>query len=436
MDLRRRLIGSLSLLLGSLMAIAIVIQLYSLKSDVAREVGASSRLVSVLLAAENAPAQAPAALANRLAEAGIRHLSIRTPEHEAPPSKPHALLDWLGLGQAAEQEQEIRIGEQTLYIAANPNSEIEERLGDTVRILITLLLFSGATLALVWWSADRALRPVRALEEALHGLARGEKRPALPAFALREFHRVADAIDHLAAALDEARSAQRALAHRLISVQEDERKALARELHDEMGQTLTSLNATAAHLARHAERLGPEAVTECANDLRRDIRTSGSQLRALLKSLRPHGLDASGLTQTLQELVDGWRSRETGIRFELELPGQFPAVDEAVALTIYRVVQEALTNVVRHSGAGLCRVHAKAADGWMRLEIADDGCGLPAAGPERRSGLLGIAERLEMVGGKLELGSGKGLRLMAWLPLAAVNDESADDSAQTREARA
>ncbi len=425
MDLRRRLIGSLCLLLGSLMAIAVMIQLHSLRGDVASEIGASTRLVSILLAAENAPVRNPSELADRLSGAGIRHLTIRTPEQSPISPKTHPLLDWLGYTNEVQDEQEIRIGNQTLYIAANPNSEIEERLGDTVRILITLLLFSGATLIVVWWSADQALRPVRALENALHCLARGEIQPALPRFALREFRRVADAIEYLADALAEARSAQRELAQQLISVQESERKALSRELHDEMGQTLTALNATAAHLSRNAEQLGPEAIVECANDIRRDIRTSGSQLRALLKSLRPHGLDAGGLTQTLRDLIDSWQGRETGIEFELDLPSQFPEVDEPVALTIYRVVQEALTNVVRHSGASFCKVSAMQDREWVRVVICDDGKGLPKGGPKCRSGLLGISERLNMVGGKLELAAniGTGLCLAALLPLTTTKIE-------------
>lgn len=426
MDLRRRLIGSLCLLLGCLVIIATIIQLHSLKADVASEVGASTRLVSILLAAESSPLRNQSDLVERLTSAGIRHLTIRTPEQPPANPKSHLLLDWLGYGKAVPDEQEIRIGDQTIYIAANPNSEIEERFGDTVRILITLLIFSGATLAVVWWSADRALSPVRALEDALHRLARGENQLALPGFSLREFRRVADAIEFLAQALAEARTAQRALAHQLISVQENERKALSRELHDEMGQTLTALNATATHLARNAEKLAPEAIAECANDLRRDIRTSGSQLRALLKSLRPHGLDASGLTQTLRDLIDGWQGRETGIAFELSLPAQFPEVEEAVALTIYRVVQEALTNVVRHSGASLCRVSAAQEGDWVCVTISDDGCGLPSEQPRYRSGLLGIAERLNMVGGKLDLvpNAGKGLRLAAFLPLARTGSET------------
>lgn len=423
MDLRRRLISSLGLLLGSLVAMATAIQLYSLRTDIETEVGASARLVAALLAADQpAPGEVPA-LAERLSAAGIRHLTIRMAGQPAIRHEPHPFLGWLGLAVREPGEQEIRIGNQTLYLAANPDSEIEERLGDTVRILITLLLFSGATLLVAWWSADRALSPVRALEDSLHRLARGEERPALPSFALREFRRVAGAIEHLAEALAESRAAQRGLARQLIGVQEDERRALARELHDEMGQTLTALSATAAHLARHGGQLAPAAVAECAEDLRRDIRTSSQQLRTMLKSLRPHGLDAGGVAQTLHELVDGWRNRETGIEFAVELPSPFPPVAEAVALTLYRVAQEALTNVVRHSGARRCTLRVASEGRRLLLEIDDDGRGLPPGGPACRGGLLGMAERLDMVGGNLELlpTPAPGLRLRAHLPLAAVN---------------
>ena len=93
---------------------------------------------------------------------------------------------------------------------------MDERLGDTVRLLGTLLFFSGATLIVAWWAAHRALAPVRELEAGLQRLARGDAGAALPAFALREFSRVAGAIDALAAALAQARDAQRQLSRQLI----------------------------------------------------------------------------------------------------------------------------------------------------------------------------------------------------------------------------
>ena len=418
MDLRRRLIATLGLLLGCLLAVTAVIQLVSLRSDIEAEVDASARLVNVLLAAGN-PGAGPS-LDERLARAGLRHLSIRTADQPPRDHAPHPLLAFLGLAPAARPEQEIRIGGRTLFIAPNPHSEIGERLEDTVRIWSTLLFFFGTTLLVTWWCADRALAPVRELEASLQRLARGEPDPALPAFALREFGRVARAIEHLAGALSDARAAQRDLARQLIAVQEDERRALARELHDEMGQTMTALSVTAAHLARNAARLPPPAVTECANDLRRDLRTCSEQLRAMLKTLRPHGLHASGLAHTLHELVQGWRGRHTEIDFSLDLPQPLPGIDDALALTVYRVVQEALTNAVRHSGARHCTVRIAGSPGLLALEVSDDGRGLPTA-PRWHGGLLGMRERVDMAGGQLDIlpNPGGGLCLRARFPLAA-----------------
>src|SRR5574343_1942479 len=353
MDLRRRLIGRLGLLLAGLLAATMLVQLSSLRSDIEAEVAASEHLVATLLASSETN---PDALAHRLADTDLRHLRIRPAEQALPVATPDAWWRRIVLQPNTSLEREIRIGDRLLIITPKPDSEIDERLGDTVRLLITLLLYSGATLLVAWLVADRALRPVRDLEAGLHRLALGKPDPALPAFALREFARVAGAINQLATALQAARGAQRELARQLIGVQEDERRALARDRHDEMGQTLTALNATAAHLERNASRLDAAAVAECAADLRRDIRHSGEQLRAMLKTLRPHGLDAAGLTAALHEQVDGWRSRETGIEFAEEIPDRLPTVDDATALTLYRVLQEALTNVVRHSGARHCAI--------------------------------------------------------------------------------
>lgn len=416
MDLRRRLLGWLGLLLGGLLTGALLVQLASLRDDIEAEVGASARLVDLLLAAD----AGEAGLAERLAEARLRHLSLSLDAPPPPADGEPGLLARLGLVAPAGPARQLRIGERSLYIAANPHSEIEERLGDTVRLMITLLLYSGATLLAAWWATDRALRPVRALEAGLLRLAEGHDEPALPTFALREFRRVAGAIDGLAASLREAKAARKALARQLISLQEDERRSLARELHDELGQTLTALNATATHLERNAPRLPAANIGECCGDLRRDIRALGEQLRSILKSLRPHGLDAAGLPALLGELVEGWRQRNTGIDFAIVLPEAFPELDETAALTLYRVVQEALTNVVRHSRARRCAIRIAAGDGRgeMRAEIVDDGEGLPQVAPTRRGGLLGMAERLEMAGGRLDVGTppGGGLRLSLVLP--------------------
>ena len=420
MDLRKRLVLWLGGLLAGLMLMATLINLHSLRGDIQAEVAASEQLVTVLLKAGDAQAGNKAELESLLKNAQLRHLSIHLGEAAAKAEeKPHWLAHLLDIPTSATPAQTIRLGDQTLTIAPNPNSENEERLGDTVRLCITLLLYSGATLLVAWWSADRALTPVRELEAGLQRLADNAPNAAMPPFALREFRRVASAIDALASKLDASRAAQQQLARQLIAVQEEERHTLARELHDEMGQTLTAIGVTAGYLERNAARLEAPRIVECAEDLRRDVRTSGEQLRAMLKRLRPHGLDALGLASALRELVTSWQQRESGIAFELEMPAELPVLGEAAALVAYRVVQEGLTNVVRHSGARHCRIRIELAENALQVSVEDDGKGLSEAGPARRGGLLGMAERLDMAGGSLNIenNASVGLHLQARLPL-------------------
>lgn len=423
MDLRRRLVGYLGALLLGLFLMTVVINLYSLRDDVTAEVAASEQLARVLQdGAGLSPAEAAVRLRAILASGPLRHITISVAGAPSVPGEQTSASARLAalLGFEAGGGQLIRLGGQTLRIAPNPASEIEERLGDTVRLWITLLFFSATTLLVAWWSADRALAPVRALEAGLQRLTRGEPDAALPAFALREFARVAGAIDQLAAALAAAQQAQRKLSQQLIRVQEDERRTLSMEMHDELGQTLTAISVTATYLERHAGQLDTARVLECARDLRRDVRSSGEQLRAMLKRLQPHCVDAAGLASALRELLASWQARATDITFTLALPATLPPLGKEAVLALYRVAQEALTNVVRHSGARHCVLTIEADAGMLTLHIADDGCGLPAAGAPRGCGLLGMEQRLHMVGGRLaiEPGPGPGLHLRASLPLS------------------
>jgi two-component system sensor histidine kinase UhpB len=263
---------------------------------------------------------------------------------------------------------------------------------------------------------------VRALEAGLQRLADGEPDAALPPFALREFARVAAAIDHLAAALRTAQHGQRRLAHRLIRVQEDERATLAMELHDEVGQTLTAISLTAAYLERHAMQLDGARIDDCARELRRDVRACSDQLRTMLSRLRPHSLEGPALAGALRTLLRNWQQRAPAIAFTVALPDDLPALGKDESLVLYRVAQEALTNVVRHSRASRCLVDVMVDAAALSLRIEDDGIGLPPDAVHG-CGLCGMAERLRMVGGRLHVtnGPGGGVRLHASLPLPMVS---------------
>lgn len=429
MDLRKRLLCWLGGLLAGLLVMAAAISLHSLASDIRTEVSASERLVSFLISASQPGPASAAELENQLQAAGFRHLKIATTPDAVQPDAHSPLARLLGATPPDAAVHKIRLGGQDFWIAPNPQSEIEERLASTVRLCITLLLYSGATLLAAWWAADRALTPVRDLEAGLLRLA--EQQPsALPAFALREFRRVAQAIETLAGALETARAARQQLARDLLSVQESERQTLARELHDDLGQSLTAIGLTAAYLERHATRLDATGIAGCAGELKRDVREIGEQLRRMLKRLRPHGLDAAGLGSALRDLVSGWQQRATGIDFTLQLAPELPPVAAGEALVIYRIVQEGLTNVVRHSAAAHCRIALEHDAAGLLIRVEDDGKGLPEVGVARRGGLLGMEERLAMAGGRMTVRSlsPRGLCLEARLPRPAPEDEHKEEA--------
>lgn len=444
MDLRLRLLGYLSGFSLLLLALAGVILVMSLRQDVDEEIGASTRLVDIMLTVSEARQGEPGALQRLIDSGRLRHVTLLLERSKMEHVSQAAVLPgpvglfpaWLVAlalpGPAAVHERRIAVGDATLVIRADPGSEIRERLRDAARVLGTLLLFSLGTMLLAWHAAQRALQPVRAFEEGLERLARGEEKAVLPPFELKEFRRIAGAIDRLAASLAEARAAQRRLARRLMEVQEAERRELARELHDEFGQSLTAIGVAAAFVARHAGTAACATLVECAVDIRTEAARVASHVRGLLAQLRPHGLEGLGIADALRELVDTYRQRAPALVIEALLPPALPPLPSATGLALYRALQEALTNIVRHSGARHVRIVLAWEPQRLLLTVADDGCGRANTVQSRRGGgLLGMGERTRMAGGQLTLadadGDTGGLLIALSLPLGETGDNNDGD---------
>ena len=210
------------------------------------------------------------------------------------------------------------------------------------------------------------------------------------------------------------------LSARLMSVQEEERQRLARELHDEFGQSLTAVNANLWLIERQAPE-DAEALRRRAAETRRLVARTLAAMRSLSQLFRPSVLDALGLMPSLDTLLGAFGERHE-IATSLAgdgLPARLPAEIETA---LYRITQEALTNVARHARAGRVRVGLTAMGGEVRLEIEDDGVGLVARDGAKApggTGLVGIRERVRALGGKLVLHGERGVRLEVRVPLPA-----------------
>ncbi|HEX2741045.1 MAG TPA: GAF domain-containing sensor histidine kinase, partial [Rubrobacter sp.] len=204
---------------------------------------------------------------------------------------------------------------------------------------------------------------------------------------------------------------------RLVATREEERRRLRRDLHDGLGAQLAGLNVQAGTLRRLIPH-DPDAADELVVELRDELRGAIADIRRLVYDLRPPALDDLGLVEALRQLAERYGSKDGPLHVVVEAPEDLPDLPAAVEVAIYRITQEALTNVARHARARTCVVRLAVNDD-VTLEITDDGVGIPA---ERSAGvgLSSMHERAEELGGSCVVESIRegGTRVLVRLPLA------------------
>jgi len=279
-----------------------------------------------------------------------------------------------------------------ISLALNLNESLVEALAHYERWQLDELPLTGMVFAfgLAWY----AMRRRRETESALRLRAQAEAHAS------------------------ELLAHNRELARQLIAVQESERLALARELHDELGQRCSAILIETACLRRcaaddRAALLGAAARADMA------AQSLYQLVGGMLRRLRPANLDALGLVAALQELCESWEERG-GVACVFHREDLGAALPERINIAVYRVAQEALTNVTRHAHANQVRLAlARDAADQLCLTIADDGRGMDLAQATRGLGLLGASERAAALGGELHVESapGAGVRLVLRVPL-------------------
>ncbi|HEX4508833.1 MAG TPA: histidine kinase [Burkholderiaceae bacterium] len=334
--------------------------------------------------------------------------------------------------------QSMTLPDGHLELRSNASRAALEAWDEFVRLMLFSLALLVVGNAAVFWLVGRAVRPFETIVGALNALEGGRFDVTLPPLAGREAGAIGTAFNRMMGGLrqnmdNERRAAQaerqlsdsRQLARWIDGQLEQERRSIARELHDELGQSVTAMRSMALSIA---QRVG--AIDSQAANAARVIADESSRLydamHGLIPRLTPLVLDQLGLEEALRDLVERTRRSQPGVTIDLALePGSAAASPEA-ALTLYRAAQEGLTNAIRHGHAQVLQLTLVRQDRTLLLEVLDDGGGLAQdwTQSDGHYGLRWLAERVEAVGGRFEIGARPegGVQLVVQVPLEEVTE--------------
>lgn len=296
-----------------------------------------------------------------------------------------------------------------LIIRAEPGDEIAEAWQGARGLLALLVGFGAAAALLVQWLLRRALAPLQQLVSGLGALERGDYAHRLPITGTTEFDRLSRQFNTLASALAGSREQNRALNRALMDAQENERRHLARELHDEMGQCTSALQAEAVAIRDDRSPL-PAQTREGAEAIRSTARHIHDLAHNLMRRLHPADLESLGLAAALRSMADDWQRRHPQRRLDLRVSALTapPTGDAARDIHLYRLVQEALSNASRHAGGDRLRIRLRHRAGALQLGIADNGPGFDPGSVTGGFGLTGMRERVRSLGGRMRIHSRPG----------------------------
>jgi signal transduction histidine kinase len=299
-----------------------------------------------------------------------------------------------------------------------------------VRSLVVIGAGGGAAILLVITIVATILslrieRPVSALVKAAESAARGGSDHVRTDGGPREIARLSAAFNEMIEHRSASERDLKALSERLLLVQEQERMRVARELHDDLGQSLTALKMDVIGLIEKS-RPAPDAAPMVERILR-TIDSTVTAVQRISSELRPSALDDLGLFAALESEARLFEER-TGIECDLSLPDELPGVEEAITVAVYRMIQEAMTNVARHSNASRVEIRLRRRAAELLLEIRDDGRGIGSdeAASHAAHGLNGIRERAAILGGAalIEGVPDRGTIVSVRIPLPSQENEA------------
>ncbi len=315
----------------------------------------------------------------------------------------------------------------SIVITTEPLDEINEVWTDFRDLLILLSIAFVTLLLLLHNLLGRTLQPISTIAAGLEELQKGHYAMQLPAITVPDLHRIGARVNALATTLENTTQDRDELGRQLVTLQDDERKSIAMELHDEFGPCLFGIRVDARYVDAASQRITGEegdALAERAQSTLLIVDRLQQQSRSMLKRLRPMALGKVPIGDLLEDLVTSFATREPGIKWTISLPEQRSTFGETVDLTLFRVAQECLTNAARHGHPSCVHITLTVQDetiaptGIIMLCVDDNGKGLPDKLQFGR-GLSGMRQRVQILGGSFNvaiLDSG-GTRVCASVPI-------------------
>lgn len=303
-----------------------------------------------------------------------------------------------------------------------PRNEIAEAWNDMLNALTILAILTLLVSGSVYWIVSSALRPLDHLAAAFSDFGQSAEPRYVSETGPEEFSRVYRAFNSMVARQCRMEAANRELNEQIQRVQEEERADIARDLHDEIGPFLFNVDIDASAILKHTRQRDWEAIDGRVRNIRKAVGHVQRHVRGILSRLRPAALIDLGLRDALESEVGSWRLRHPGIAISLAC--DVPTLAQDQEDTIFRLVQESLSNAVRHGQPSRIGIEVGERAGEIEVRIADDGCGMGEA-REPGFGIRGMTERVENHGGRLDLAPadvGSGVIVTARMPMKTPGD--------------
>lgn len=287
-----------------------------------------------------------------------------------------------------------------IVFAPDLSADLYEKWVGFLAIAISGASLLGLTAAIAYFAVGAALRPLQDLEAGLTRMRNGNYDELIPVSGPQEVRNSGEEANELARTLGRLSHDNRTLLRQMVSLQDDERRDLARELHDELGPLLFGIRANAVGLmeAMPAERADLDASVQ---GVMQSVEALQQANRRILDRLRPLYIQELGLERSVETLLENARSQAPDLELTSSIDPRLAGVDGILSQTVYRVIQEGVTNVLRHAKARSMNVEAALEHGQLVIEIWDDGAGFPPSNVFGR-GLTGMHERVRALSGTFQ----------------------------------